>query len=45
MKKNLREEKYTGMVIFNDNKKEFRMCDVEVNDNELILNLYSAITC
>jgi len=45
MKKHLKMGKYTGMVFFNDDKKVFRMCDVEVNENELVLNLYSAINC
>lgn len=45
MKKQVQQEKFTGMIILNENKKVFRMCDVEVNEGELLINMYCPISC
>lgn len=45
MKKQVQQDKYTGMIILNENKKVFRMCDVEVNEGELLINMYNPISC
>ncbi len=38
-------KKYSGMVIFKANEKEFSICDVELTDSELLINVYKPIAC
>jgi len=36
---------FTGMVIFNENKKYFQLCDIQLEDNEMELVYYEKILC